>query len=95
MSSPMPTFSNKQRLDDLSEEIADPLARHTMNGGWTSNHSGGWTNNALNGGLRERTSRYLTKGKGEKLLTLALTFDRRNIIFIGWRGRIVFFWLFL
>jgi len=60
-------------------------------GGWTSNHGGSWSNNALNGCLRERASKYLRKGMDNNPHTLALAFDRRNLLFIGVRSGIIFF----
>ena len=80
-----------------------PLVRHRWDvcavmgrsGGWTSDHGGGWSNNALNESLGVLISRNLRKGMGDNLPTLALTFDRRNILLIGEKNMIILFRLFL
>ena len=64
-------------------------------GGGASYHGGDWSNIVLNGSLRVRTSRNLRKNMGDKLPTLALMFDRRNILLNGQRSRSIFFRLVL
>ena len=77
-------------LRRYEKELERDGGRGRRSGAWTTNYGSG-RNIALNGCLGVRKSRNMRRGMGDKLASLALSFDRHNLLLNGWRSGNVFF----